>query len=130
MDITTSTQQNTTSLMLFGRLDYSARHIFKSTIQDNCGSNTHNMILDLEAVTFIDSSGLGLIHKCITEAHARNVHVTLVNPREQIYSILELCNMTQYVSTSDASLSREESDSTAPRHISNALTRDTLSIID
>ncbi|GJL51650.1 MAG: hypothetical protein NPIRA01_28770 [Nitrospirales bacterium] len=130
MHITTSSSHNTTSLTLFGRLDYSARQIFKSTVQDSCDSNTHNMILDLTAVTFIDSSGLGLIHKCITESQAQNVSVTLVNPREQIHSILELCNMTQYVSSSDSSLSHEASDATVLRQNSNVLTKDALSIID
>ncbi|GJL65989.1 MAG: hypothetical protein NPIRA05_09600 [Nitrospirales bacterium] len=130
MDITTSITHNTLLLTLFGRLDYSARHIFTSTVQDSCDSNTHNMILDLTAVTFIDSSGLGLIHKCLTEAHAQHVNVTLVNPREQIYSILELCNMSQYVSSSDTPQSQVESKAAARQHHANVLTKDAMSIID
>ncbi|GJL55384.1 MAG: hypothetical protein NPIRA02_25160 [Nitrospirales bacterium] len=130
MEITTSTKQHTTIHTLFGRLDYRARQIFTSTIHENCTSETHDIILDLEAVTFIDSSGLGLIHKCITESQAQQVNVTLVNPKDQIYSILELCNMAQFVSSSDEPLSQEQSASATVRHNPHVLTRDALSIID
>ncbi|WP_447968696.1 STAS domain-containing protein [Nitrospira sp. M1] len=130
MDITTSTKQNATIHTLFGRLDYSAREIFTSTIHESDNSETHDIILDLEAVTFIDSSGLGLIHKCITEAKAQHVNVTLVNPKDQIYSILELCNMAQYVSSSDEPLPHEQSASATVKHNPHVLTRDALSIIE
>ncbi len=97
MRINTSSNHNTISLTLCGRLDYSARHVFNTSLQESYDSNKPNIVLDLEAVTFIDSSGLGLIHRCITESATRDVNVALLNPQRQIHDILELCNMDKYI---------------------------------
>ena len=126
MRITTSSKHDTVSLTIRGRFDFNARHEFKPAIQECYDSKKHNIILDLGGVTFIDSAGLALIHRCIMDSQTQNVNVTLANPKQQVHDILELCNMNHYISSPTVALAPEHSDSAS----SNVLTKDALSIID
>ena len=97
MKITTSLKQDSVWLTLYGRLDYRARHTFQDAIQAAYEYQQSSLVLDLEAVTFIDSSGLGLIYKCITESTVKNMNVSLINPKSQIHDFLSLCNMDKFI---------------------------------
>ncbi|MGB0910309.1 MAG: STAS domain-containing protein [Nitrospirales bacterium] len=130
MQITTESTRDTMTLTLTGRLDFSARRTFSSAIQDGYGQNTRHIILNLQDVKFIDSSGLGMIHRCIMESETKNVKISIINPRQQIHDILELCNMTQYIVESCSSDSQNQLHSSTSIQSPNLLTRDALSIID
>ncbi len=115
------------TLTLAGRLDFSARRTFSSAIEDCYQAKKHHIILNLEDVVFIDSSGLGMIHRCIMESEPKNVKISIINPRQQVHDIMELCNMTQYILEPT---SPDQSQTTTSIPSSNLLTRDALSIID
>ena len=99
MKITTSLKQDTALLTLYGRLDYSARHTFREAIQVAYEYQQSTLVLDLEAVTFIDSTGLGLIYQCIKEVANKNMNASIINPKPQIHDFLSLCNMDQYIAS-------------------------------
>ena len=128
MNVTTTSDRNSISLTLTGRLDFTARHAIHPAIQECYDSQKSHIILDLKDVSFIDSAGIGLLHRFVTEAEQKKASVTFTNPKQQVHAILELCSMTQYISSPDNS--QEASASTARRANANVLTRDALSTID
>ena len=127
MRITTSSDHNSMTFSLSGRLDFNARHTLKPAIQESYDAQKRNIILDLTGVTFIDSAGIGLIHQCIMGAKTKKMDVSIINPQQQVEDILDLCNMTQYILESTSS---DRPHTTTSRSNANLLTRDVLSIID
>ena len=99
MRITTSSTSDTITLTLTGRLDFNARHVFKPAVKESLNANKRYIDLDLQAVTFVDSAGLGLLHRCITDSAELKAKVRLVNPQYQVRDILELCNMDKHIAT-------------------------------
>ena len=130
MRITSSSDRNSITLSLSGRLDFNARHNLGPAIQEGHDAQKRQIIFDLAAVTYIDSAGLGMIHRCITDAEERNIHVTLSNPQRQVHDLLELCGMIQYVASPADSSSEQGSQTTMPQHSSKVLTREAMSIIE
>ncbi len=130
MHITKSSDHNSITFFLNGRLDFTARHHMNPAIQEGYNSQKRNMVFDLAGVTFIDSAGLGLIHRCITDAEERKIQVTLINPQRQVHDLLELCSMIQYVSSPGGSSSQQGSEATMLQHGSKVLTREAMSVID
>ncbi len=128
MHVTTSSDRNSISLKLSGRLDFNARHSIKPAIQECYDSNKPHIIFDLKDVTFIDSAGIGLLHRCITETKELKTTVTFTNPKQQVHDILELCSMAEYISSPASS--QEPLASTSTGSNTNVLTREALSHIE
>ncbi|GAW91349.1 anti-sigma F factor antagonist [Calderihabitans maritimus] len=94
MDLKLSRERDVLIVDLQGELDLLVADNFRSEI-DRCLEEwpVRNLLLDLKEVTFIDSSGLGVIlgrYKKVTE---RGGKVLLTGARPQIKKILELSGL-------------------------------------
>jgi len=63
MNITQENSDGKTIVHLDGRFDFGARKAFKGTM-DGAAEEGSPIVLDLEKVTFVDSSALGLLVIC------------------------------------------------------------------
>lgn len=98
MYIKTRVEQNALIAKVFGELDLVIAEQFKATIEKElAAAKINNLILDLQDVTFIDSSGLGAIlgrYKMLSEKQGKMV---LLNPQPGVKRILELSGVLRII---------------------------------
>jgi len=96
MNITQDTVDANMILHLDGRFDFGVRKIFKEAV-DGVSAEGSSVVLDLEKVTFVDSSALGLLVICHQNLKNKNVSFFLVNPQTYVKQVLELANIGKMI---------------------------------
>ena len=76
------------------RLDLSSAKAFRGKMVDWINEGHQWIVLDLQHVDFIDSSGLGVIVSCLKSLGGQD-SVVLCNIREAVMSLFELTRMNQ-----------------------------------
>lgn len=79
------------------RLDASVAPVFKNAVLEIISSGENRLVLDLEGVEFIDSSGLGAMVS-ILKAVGGNGSVALCNARAGVLSLFRLTRMNKVFS--------------------------------
>ena len=59
--------------------------------------NVHNLILDFAGVTFMDSSGLGMIIGRYKQIKARNGKTMIIRAQPQVDKVLELSGLKKII---------------------------------
>jgi len=98
MNITQDTVDGNTILHLDGRFDFGVRKIFKEAVE-GVSVEGISVVLDLEKVTFVDSSALGLLVICHQNLKTKNVSFCLVNPQTYVKQVLDLANIGKMIPT-------------------------------
>ena len=94
MDLNVDTYPNDAAVIsLTGRLDLVSAPEFKENLDQLVINGTQLLIIDLGALDFIDSSGLGAIIGALKTARQAGGELRLVNPQEQARKILELTTL-------------------------------------
>lgn len=96
MNITQDHVDGKTILHLDGRFDFGARKIFKEAM-DRASEEGSPIGLELEKVTFVDSSALGLLVICHQNLKNKNVSFFLVNPQTYVKQVLDLANIGKMI---------------------------------
>ena len=65
MEIIEEAVGNVYIVQLLGRLDASCASELKNKVLSMIDENKHNVLIDLEGIDFIDSSGLGMLVTCL-----------------------------------------------------------------
>lgn len=90
--------KNTLVVKVSGELDLSTAEQFKLQIEQDIKQwKAKNLILDLNGVNFIDSSGLGVIlgrYKTVTQ---NNGNMAIVKPKASVKKILELSGILRII---------------------------------
>jgi stage II sporulation protein AA (anti-sigma F factor antagonist) len=98
MHINTRVEEKTLVVKVFGELDLVIAEQFKAKIEKELKQlKINNLVLDLQDVTFIDSSGLGVIlgrYKMLREKQGK---MALINPQPPVKKILELSGVLQII---------------------------------
>lgn len=93
LDITTERDADVCVLALSGEVDVYAAPRLKqelvSAIEDGCA----NVIVDMERVSFIDSSGLGVLVSALRRARERDGTVRIVCTRENVLKIFRITGL-------------------------------------
>ena len=112
MQVTEQQQNGASVLSLDGRFDFGTRKTFKETIDRLQGGGCRHVVLNLEKVSFVDSSALGLLviaHQNLKLKHAR---LSLVNPQVYVKQVLDLANVPKmipiYSTVEEAVATKEE----------------------
>ncbi|SEO36377.1 anti-sigma F factor antagonist [Propionispora vibrioides] len=98
MKTTTVLKQGVLIVQIEGELDMHGADKFRETIDtalDACGAK--NMILDLQDVSFIDSSGLGVILGRYKRLSALDGRILAVHVQPQVAHILELSGLLKII---------------------------------
>lgn len=96
MYITQEKSDGKTIVHLDGRFDFYARKAFKSTM-DGAAEEGSPIVLDLEKVTFVDSSALGLLVICHQNLKNKKIPFYLVNPQTYVKQVLDLANIAKMI---------------------------------
>lgn len=83
-----------------GDLDVSTSHRLLSCIDGLLAEGRSRIVLDLQAVTFIDSSGLGALVKAHKKA-APPAELVVVHPRPHIYRAMEISGILKVIRMAD-----------------------------
>lgn len=86
--------ENGIAVIAFTRdsLDASNTKTFKDDIQPLLAQYKH-ILLDLEALQFVDSSGLGAMLSCLRTVHDRGGHLALCGMSKPVRTLFELVRM-------------------------------------
>jgi len=98
MNISQDKIEGNTIVRLDGRFDFGARKTFKEAIEQGVEGGCP-VVLDLEKVTFVDSSALGLLVICHQNLKSKKVPFYLLNPQTYVKQVLDLANIGKMIPT-------------------------------
>lgn len=101
MEVTERVVGQVSILSLSGRLVFDARKDFKKAIGEAKEKTPQKIVLNLEACTYLDSAGLGLLAICFEQSKLQNIEVCLVNPRGVVKRTIELLQFSKIVKVHD-----------------------------
>ena len=93
LEIHCSTRDGWTVLTPFGDLDMAGAPDFRQAVVREVAEGRNHLVVDLSAVTFLDSSGLGAIIGGLRRTRAHGGDLVLVCPDSEIWRAFELCDL-------------------------------------
>ena len=97
MKVSEQQQDGATILNLQGRFDFGSRKEFKDTIDRLQAGGCRHIILDLEGVSFVDSSALGLLVIAHQNLKLKEARLSLVKPQAYVRQVLDLANVPKMI---------------------------------
>lgn len=94
-------------LVLEGSLDSNSSGQLDKEIQDACSDGVRTLVLDMREVSFISSTGIGVIIKTKESLKKRNIESTLIHLQPQVKRVFEIM---QLLPTLNVFASRDELD--------------------
>ena len=95
------------TLFLDGSLDSNSSGQLDKEIEDACSDGVRTLILDMGEVSFISSTGIGVIIKTKESLKKRNIESTLIHLQPQVKRVFEIM---QLLPTLNVFASRSELD--------------------
>ncbi|MCG6151440.1 MULTISPECIES: STAS domain-containing protein [Leptospira] len=97
MEYTESKFNGIVVLKLFGNLDMLNAGILKERIKESASQKEHRFIFDLEGVSFIDSSGFGLIMSLNDKLSELGGGLRIVNVSKTIRQIFRISKISSVI---------------------------------
>lgn len=97
MEYTESKFEGIVVLKLFGNLDMLNAGILKERIKESASQEEHRFIFDLEGVSFIDSSGFGLIMSLNDKLSELGGGLRIVNVSKTIRQIFRISKISSVI---------------------------------
>ncbi|HOO71299.1 MAG TPA: STAS domain-containing protein [Spirochaetota bacterium] len=96
MKINKNDHNGSVILHIEGSLSVENLSFFQGTI-NQCFNENKNVLFELSEVSFIDSSTLGVIVIFYTKMAAKNLKVSIVNVKPEIYQMLNLTGVSKKI---------------------------------
>jgi len=93
LEIAESVREEVTILTLKGRLTLGESNLVREKISQLGAAGKHNVVVDLGAVDYIDSTGLGILVICFTSLKKQGGALKLVNPNKRNVELLLLTKL-------------------------------------
>jgi len=90
---TTVAGEDVRVLTLTGRLNMVAAPRLRSAVDDEVEAGSRRLVVDLQAVSFIDSSGLGALIAGLKKARQAGGDLRIAGLTEQVDTVLRLTNL-------------------------------------
>lgn len=98
MPIIVSSKNKTLAVKLDGELDLVSAHEFRETVDRAMDEMTsQNLIIDMARVSFIDSSGLGVLLGRFRRIKAKNGQMIICGLSANVKRILEMSGVLNYI---------------------------------
>lgn len=85
-----------------GRLDMASSPELEAVIQRSLTAGDLRIVIDLQGVDFLDSSGLGVLVSCLKEARRSGGDIRVASPAEQPAMVLRLSNLDRLLGSADS----------------------------
>jgi anti-sigma B factor antagonist len=82
-------------LVLVGELDLDSAPQLLAEVVEQLASGASEVVIDLTALSFIDSSGLGTLVGCWRRARNAGATLIVANPSEDVWITLEITGLDQ-----------------------------------
>ena len=102
MDITTRELGSALVLLPDGRLNMVAAPRLKAAIDEAVASGNARIVVDLSAVSFIDSSGLGSLIAGLKRTRQASGDLRITGVNQQVSTVLRLTNLDRVLRTHDS----------------------------
>ncbi len=79
-------------------IDMSRSPELRSIIRQEMGSNVHKMIVDLEEVQYMDSSGLATLVEAMRNASKTDTKLVICNMNQKVSAIFEIARLDSFFS--------------------------------
>lgn len=76
-----------------GRLDVAGAPTLKDAISDVAKDGSPHVVIDLEGVSFVDSTGLGSVISALKQIRSKAGELRLAAPNQQVRVVLELTTL-------------------------------------
>jgi len=100
------TEKGVTVLAPSGRLDVAGAPALKAAVSEAVGDGRLRLVIDMEGVSFVDSSGLGSVVAALKQARSSKGDLRLAAPNQQVRVVLELTTLDRvfpyYATVEDA----------------------------
>jgi anti-sigma B factor antagonist len=93
LDIKTDKTQSVCTMTLVGEVDVYTAPRVKEELVAAIEGGCHNVIIDMQGVGFIDSSGLGVLVSALRRARERDGAVRIVCTRDNILKIFRITGL-------------------------------------
>lgn len=84
-----------------GELDAASAPRLKETLHDLGGYDDHDVIVDIEGLTFIDSSGIYVLIQALKRMSTEGRNLTLRGADSRAHKVLDVCRRTSVFDLSD-----------------------------
>lgn len=86
-------------LAVEGEVDLSNSPVLRSHIKSILEPGAHNLVIDLEGVSYMDSSGIAVLIEGMRWAHKTNRSMVLAAPSDQVRMVMELAKLDSFFVT-------------------------------
>lgn len=90
MEIRTTQHNNSTVIQLAGRFDAGVAGDFKELIRNLITQDMTNFVIDLSAVSYMDSGGLGSLVASLRRVREHRGDIKMVSPSDKVRKVFEL----------------------------------------
>lgn len=80
---------------------FSNTHELKDVLDGAVAAGSGGMVIDLERVSFINSTGIGLIASAFNKLKQRGAHLVLLKPRPEVSRVLKIIGFDTMMKISD-----------------------------
>lgn len=92
----TEMKENYLLIRLHGEITIGCSLSFKNDLKESMAENKcYDILVDLKEVTFMDSSGLGLLISLFKEVNENNGHIVFFNMQDYILKLVRLVRLDQ-----------------------------------
>jgi anti-sigma B factor antagonist len=82
-----------------GRLNMVAAPDFREVVLEQIAAGRHRVVVDLSAIDFLDSSGLGALIGCLKSARQAGGDLRIAAPTAQVSMVLKLSNLDRVLAS-------------------------------
>jgi anti-sigma B factor antagonist len=82
-------------LACLGRMDAQVSGLLKERIQELLDKGSAKLVLDLEGLEFLDSSGLGALVSCLRRVREKKGEIKLAGLRPEVRSIFDITRVSR-----------------------------------
>ena len=79
--------------VLVGEMDISNAHLFKEQLETALEEKRQNITVDLSGLSYMDSTGLGVIMGAYGSIQKEGLSIKLLNPKESIKKLLRISGL-------------------------------------
>ena len=101
MEYSTDKRGNALIVRLEGRLEAAEVPVASARFEEYATAPEPVVVLNLQGITFVDSSGLGLLVSLLRKRRERDADVTLCSPSPQAHTLLELTRFNRVFTIHD-----------------------------
>ena len=80
-------------LAVLGDLDLAGAPRLRQSVVSETATGIRHLVLDLTAVDFIDSTGLGVVVGALRRLRAHDAELSVVCPEQRIRRVFEMCDL-------------------------------------